>query len=104
MIRQLPKNGAKGRHYLALPHGKVGRALETIRGTEAWPATKLAFEFLVLTATRSREVRLALWKEMDLDGAVWTIPGERMQANREHRVPHSSRAVEVLREGAEGRC
>ena len=101
VLQALPKNGAKRKHYLALPHGKVGRALETIRGTEAWPATKLAFEFLVLTATRSGEVRLALWKEMDLDDGVWTIPGERMKANREHRVPLSSRAVEVLREARE---
>ena len=93
--------GAKRNHYLALRHGKVGQALETIRGTEAWPATKLAFEFLVLTATRSGEVRLALWKEMDLDEAVWTIPGERMKANREHRVPLSSCAVEVLRKARE---
>ena len=101
VLQALPKIGANRKHYLALPHGKVGRALETIRETEAWPSTKLAFEFLVLTATRSGEVRLALWKEMDLDEAVWAIPGERMKANREHRVPLSSRAVEVLREAGE---
>ena len=62
---------------------------------------KLAFEFLVLTATRSGEVRLAVRKEMDLDEGVWTIPGERMKSNREHRVPLSSRAVEVLQEARE---
>ena len=58
---------------------------------------RLAFEFLVLTATRSAEVRLATWREVDLVSMVWTIPEERMKAKREHRIPLSKRAVEVLR-------
>ena len=60
------------------------------------PGTKLALEFLVLTATRSKEVRGARWEE--IDGATWTIPGDRMKKGREHRVPLSSRALEVLDE------
>ena len=101
MLQALPNNGVKRKHQRALPHGGVRQALETIRATEAWPSTKLAFEFLVLTAARSGEVRLASWKEIDLEEAVWTIPGERMKANREHRVPLSGRALEVLREARE---
>ena len=101
VLQALPKNGVKRKHQPALPHGRVGWALETIRATEAWPSTKLAFEFLVLTATRSGEVRLASWEEIDLEKADWTIPGERMKANREHRVPLSGRALEVLREAGE---
>ena len=62
---------------------------------------KLALEFLILTAARSGEVRKATWDEIDLGGAVWTLPAERMKANREHRVPLSSRAIEVLDEAAE---
>ena len=42
--------------------------------SRAYPATVLAFEFLVLTACRSGEVRGALWKEMDLEGREWRIP------------------------------
>ena len=101
VLQALPKNGFKRKHQPALPHGRVEGALKTIRATEAWPSTKLAFEFLVLTATRSGEVRLASWEEIDLEKAVWTIPGERMKANREHRVPLSGRALEVLREAGE---
>ena len=101
VLQALPKNGVKRKHQPALPHGRVGWALETIRATEAWPSTKLAFEFLVLPATRSGEVRLASWEEIDLEKAVWTIPGERMKANREHRVPLSVRALKVLREAGE---
>ena len=58
----------------------------------------LSFEFLVLTACRSGEVRKALWGEIDLDAAVWTIPAERMKTHRMHRVPLSSRALAVLDE------
>ena len=61
----------------------------------------LAFEFLVLTAARSGEVRNARWEQIDRDGAVWTIPAERMKAGREHRVPLSPRALEVLDGAAE---
>jgi integrase len=53
--------------------------------------------FLILTATRSGEARGALWSEIDLDAAVWTIPAERMKAGKEHRVPLSEPALALLR-------
>ena len=59
---------------------------------------KLAFEFLVLTATRSREVYGAVWTEIDRGEAVWTLPAPRTKGNREHRVPLSGRALEILEE------
>ena len=59
---------------------------------------QLGFEFLVLTACRSGEVRGARWEEVDLEGGVWTIPAERMKSRREHRVPLSARAREILAE------
>ena len=55
-----------------------------------------AFEFLVLTAARSGEVRNARWEQVDQNGAVWTVPAERMKAGRAHRVPLAPRALEVL--------
>ena len=82
----------------ALPHAEVAEAVATVRASRATTAAKLAFEFLVLTAARSGEVRLARWDETDLDAEVWTVPAERMKANREHRVPLSSRAAELLQE------
>ena len=60
------------------------------------PAGKLAFEFLVLTAARSAEVRLATWAEINTADRVWTISALRMKAKREHRVPLCSRAVEIV--------
>ena len=64
--------------------------------SNASKVSKLAFEFLVLTAARSSEVRLARWNEMDLAERLWTIPGERMKMAREHRVPLSGRTLEIL--------
>ena len=97
----LPKQPARVRHMPALPHGEVAGALEAVRGSSVWIGTRLAFEFQVLTAARSREARLATWNEIDLVARVWTIPAERMKAQREHRVPLCGRPVEVLRK-AEG--
>ena len=83
-------------HRQALPHKDVAAAIETVRDGSAQPAVRLAFEFLVLTAARSGEVRLATWDEIDTAGAVWTVPAARMKAKREHRVPLCGRALEVL--------
>ena len=97
----LPKTAVRKQHMRALPHAEVAAALARVRGSGAYPGAMLAFEFLVLTAARSGEVRNARWEQVDRDGAVWTIPAERMKAGREHRVPLSPRALEVLDGAAE---
>ncbi len=94
----LPKRPTPVEHRPALPHREVAAAVAKVRDADAWVGTRLAFEFLVLTAARSAEVRLATWGEMDLVAMVWTVPGRRMKAKREHRVPLYGRAVQVLRE------
>ena len=92
----LPRHNGAKTHHRALPHGEVGTALARVRASEAWPATKLAFEFLVLTACRSGEVRGARWGEIDVEGRVWTVPAERAKAGKPHRVPLSGAAMAVL--------
>ena len=94
----LPRMGARPRHHRALPYAEVPAAVAAVRASAAWRGAKLAFEFLVLTAARSGEVRLATWGEVDVEAGVWTVPGERMKMGREHRVPLSVRCVDVLRE------
>ena len=94
----LPRNGNPRNHQRALPYAEVSAAMAKVRHSEAGPTTRLAFEFLVLTAARSGEVRLAEWNEVDFEKATWTVPAERMKAKREHRVPLSVRALEVLNE------
>ena len=83
-------------HHRALPYGEVTAALAAVQASQAFPATRLAFAFLVLTAARSGEVRFATWAEIDWEGAMWTVPKERMKAGREHRVPLSPAALDLL--------
>ena len=79
-----------------LPHSEVASVLAAARGSKGLPSTRLAFEFLVLTAARSGEACGARWDEMDLKNAVWTMPAERMKSRRVHRVPLSEAALAVL--------
>ena len=97
----LPKRKNGRNHMKALPHSEVGKAIQTVRESDSVATTKLAFEFLVLTACRSGEVRFARWDEINEKKAVWTIPGERMKAGKEHRVPLSRQAVSVLERAKE---
>jgi integrase len=83
-------------NHRALPHAEVRDFLESLRATNSWPSTRLAFEWLVLTATRSGETRLARWGEIDEASALWTIPAERMKAKRPHVVPLSPCCIEIL--------
>ena len=91
-------------HRKALTYAEVADCITAVQASGAGISTKLAFEFLVLTATRSGEARGALWSEIDLGpatsatSATWTIPASRMKAKREHRIPLTARAVAILRE------
>ena len=92
----LPRRPRIKRHHPALPYDEVPAAMEHIRESTADPSTRLAFEFLALTAARAGEVRGATWAEIDIDGRVWEVPAERMKARRPHRVPLADRALEIL--------
>ena len=87
----------------ALAHGEVAGAIQAVRASTSNGISKLAFEFVVLTASRIGEVLGARWSEIDLDARIWTIPASRMKAEREHRVPLSDRAIEILRETGDKR-
>ena len=97
----LPKNTKAVEHYAAVPHAEVVDAIGVIRASSAAISTKLALEFLILTATRSGEVRGMVWGEVDLDDKVWTVPADRTKTGKPHRVPLSTKAVAVLREAEE---
>ena len=101
VLRALPRTSKLKGHHRSLPVGEVPQALRRVRESAADPVTRLSFEFLVLTAARSGEVRKATWSEIDLGSATWTVPKERMKARREHRVPLSGRCLEILAEARE---
>jgi integrase len=91
----LPKRQKLTRgHHKALPFAAVPDFMGKLRARQG--AAPAALEFAILTAARSGEVLGATWSEIDLDARVWTVPAERMKAGREHRVPLSARAVEIL--------
>ncbi|MYE94387.1 MAG: tyrosine-type recombinase/integrase [Gemmatimonadetes bacterium] len=98
IVAALPRPPRIQKHYKALPYDQVAGAGAAVRRSDARLSAKLGIEFLVLTAGRSGEVRGARWEEIDTQGGEWTIPAERMKSRREHRVPLSARAVEVLDE------
>ena len=81
----------------SLPYVDIPAAVETIRKSPASMAAKACFEFVILTACRSGEARLARWSEINLDDRLWTIPASRTKTNREHRQPLSDQAVAVLK-------
>ena len=97
----LPRMPAVQSHFRALPFKEIPAALEAVQASKASLSAKLCLQFTVLTAARSGEARLAVWSEMDVDTALWRIPGERMKAGREHRVPLSDAALEVLAQAEE---
>jgi integrase len=84
----------KVEHHPALPYADIGTFMAKLR--QQTEISARALEFLILTATRTSEALGALWVEIDLEARVWTISGERMKANREHRVPLCYDAVKLL--------
>jgi integrase len=97
---RLPRPGKVHRtvHHAALPFAEIPAFMADLRGRSSVSAR--ALEVLVLTAARTTEILGAQWSEFDLGGAnpVWKVPSSRMKAGREHRVPLSRRAVEILRD------
>lgn len=87
------KKGLK-RHHPAMPFVDVPRFFEKLQESQGLSAR--ALELTILTAARTSEVLQAGWSEFDLRGATWTVPASRMKAGREHRVPLSPAAVELL--------
>ncbi|MEN9416387.1 MAG: hypothetical protein RI988_7 [Pseudomonadota bacterium] len=89
-----PEKIAKVEHHAALKWSEIGAFMESLRAAHGMGAR--ALEFVILTAARSGEVRGATWAEIDLEAKVWTVPGARMKAGKDHRVPLSSTAVSLL--------
>ena len=98
MAKVLPRMPRTKQHHPALHYRDIPQALEKVRQTTADTVTKLAFEFLLLTAARSGEVRLASWDEIDWNERKWTVPAERMKARRERQVTLPNQSIEVLRQ------
>jgi integrase len=100
--RGLPKQPKKDNHFAAMEWEKLPAFLADLRETKhVGDTVRLAFEFLILTAARSGEVRGARWSEIDRDAKEWRIPADRMKAGKAHAVPLSKPALAVLDRMAE---
>jgi integrase len=93
----LPSPGkiTKKGHHKAMPIDGLSAFFRDLRGKDSMSSK--ALQFLILTATRSNEVRGATWDEIDFEKETWIIPATRMKAAKEHRVPLSPAAVELLK-------
>ena len=100
VAQALPKTPTTRAHFRSLPYQELGSALETVKASTSRESVKLCFRWLVLTAARSGEARNARWEHIDLPGRTWTIPGNMMKSGREHRVPISMQAADVLKDAA----
>lgn len=89
-----PSKVQSEKHHAALPYDQMGAFVLDLHAQQGIGA--LALEFTILTAARTGEVIGAQWEEIDLEKALWTIPAERMKAAKEHIVPLSPRALEIL--------
>jgi integrase len=77
---------------------ELGALLKAIEGYSGQPTTRPALQLSALLFVRPGELRLARWKEIDFEKAVWTVPAETMKMKRPHRVPLSRQAIVLFRE------
>jgi len=83
-------------HYSALPYAEIGAFMSRLRANTS--ITARCLEFIILTAARLSEGRFATWDEIDFESKTWTLPAPRMKSRKEHRVPLSRPAIELLKE------
>jgi integrase len=96
VAKGLPKQFDRDDHHAALPYAEVPKFIRSLRESDTSEAAKLAFEFLILTATRTGEVLGARWPELDFEQQTWTIPAKRMKSGRQHTVPLSVPCLDIL--------
>ncbi len=91
-----PTRVTKVKHHPAMPHNEVPAFMAELSTNVSTSAQ--ALRFLILTATRTSEILLAQWTEINLTVTVWTIPAERMKTGNEHRVPLPNAVIAILEE------
>ena len=92
----LPKQGHHRERHKIPPYEDIPDVFAAVRNSPTDEPTKLALQFMVLCAARSREVCSAEWNEIDLDNQVWDMPAVKTKARRNRRIPLSDQAVEIL--------
>ena len=94
----LPRIKLNKNHHKYLPYDKLPDFIRKLKTSTISYSNKLAIEFAILTAGRTSEILKARWDEIDFSNRLWTIPKDRMKANKEHIVPLSDRSIAILKE------
>lgn len=95
LLPKQPSVSERRRHHPAMPWKRLPHFVQEVLHSSQ-DMTRLALEFLILTAARSGEVRGAAWDEIDFENKIWTIPADRMKMKKPHRIPLSRRSMEIL--------
>lgn len=98
VTKGLPNQPKNEGHFAAMPYSKVPAFVASLRKRESF--SRMALEFAILCASRSGKVRGARWEEFDLENCLWTVPKERMKANREHIIPLTPSAIRIIERAA----
>ncbi len=96
LLPAMEKKNARTEHHPSMPWNEVPKFVSEVLHDGTPGTCREAIEFLILSAARSGEVRKMQWDEIDLEDKVWTAPAENMKAKIEHRVPLTSRMIEIL--------
>ena len=94
----LPRLKASESHFKALPYTEIHNIITALQSLEIQTSTKLSLQFLILTASRQKEVLNARWDEIDFNLNKWVVPANRMKAGKEHEVPLSKQALKILQD------
>jgi integrase len=83
-------------HQRSLPFHMMSDFISAIDNDSGHPVVKLGLKLLLLTMTRTGEVRFATWDEIDFEKRQWLIPAKRMKMRTDHLIPLSDQAIDIL--------
>lgn len=92
----LPRIKPSGEHFKSASYEELPQIVNQLQSSQVSLPTRLALEFLILSACRTTEVLEAHWSEIKLDKRLWVIPAERMKASKPHEVPLTDRMMDLL--------
>jgi integrase len=95
-VAALPRQEDEVEHHPAVMWQEAPKFLAAVRRSKAKAGTRLALEFLLLTAARTSEALYPEWSEIDLEARTWTVPAARMKRKKNHRVALNDQALAVL--------
>ena len=96
IAKALPKPQREVKHHKAVAYRDVPAVVRKVQESSECELVKLAFEYGILTAARTNEIRGAQWAEIDWIEGIWTVPAARTKMRRPLRIPLSGRAIEIL--------